>query len=386
MTGVTASAGALSIDVESPGGVTLPDFQALNYEYSVDDGGTWVARSPASTASPLVLDGLTDFTPYQIRLRTVNVAGSGAPSARATAIGGSGQAGPSGLVATAIDGNRVSFKWLPPAVGAVPSSYVLEGGLAPGQTLGCIDTGSEAPTFTVVLPTGVFYVRVRAVSFARAGAPSNQIRIVVNVPEPPSAPGNLLGLVDGNAIALSWTNTFQGGTPTSISLAVTGALDAVLPLGLTETFQFGNVPAGMYTLEVLAMNAHGPSEPSNPVTLTFPGPCSGPPGVPTRVVAQPFERTIVVTWEPPASGGAVTHYWLNVSGSLVGAFPTSDRTLTGPVGPGSYTISVAAANTCGMSSGTCRRPWSCRKLRDSAPEALVAQVSARPKPRRPELC
>jgi hypothetical protein len=74
--------------------------------------------------------------------------------------------------------------------------------------------------------------------------------------------------------------------------------------------------------------------------------------VPTRVVAQRFERTIVVTWEPPASGGAVTHYWMNVGGSLLGAFPTNDRTLTGTVGPGSYTVSVAGANTCGMSAGS----------------------------------
>jgi hypothetical protein len=190
------------------------------------------------------------------------------------------------------------------------------------------------------------------VSFARAGAASNEIRIVVNVQEPPSAPGNLLGLVDGNTIGLSWTNTFEGGAPTGVSLIVTGALDTVLPLGLAETFQFANVPPGTYTLRVVATNGRGASAPSNAVILTFPGPCSGPPGVPTRVVAQRFERTIVVTWEPPASGGAVTHYWMNVGGSLVGAFPTNDRTLTGTVGPGSYTVSVAGANTCGMSAGS----------------------------------
>jgi hypothetical protein len=352
LTSVTASAGTLSLAVTGPGGVTLPDFQPLNYEYSVDDGVTWVARSPASTASPIVIDGLADFTPYQVRLRTANVAGSGTPSPAAVAIAGSGPATPSGFVATNIDGNVVTFKWIPPAVGAVPTSYVVEGGMTPGETLRAVDTGSDAPAFTVDVPSGVFYVRVRAVSFASAGAPSNEIRIVVNVPEPPSAPINLLGLTDGDAIALSWTNTFQGGAPTGLSLVVTGALDTVLPLGLTETFQFAGVPPGTYTLQVVATNARGTSTPSNAVTLTFPGACSGGPGVPTHVVAQRVEHTIVVSWEPPANGGAVTHYWVIVGGGLVGAFPTTDRSVSGAVDPGSYAIRVAAANACGVGAGS----------------------------------
>ena len=50
-----------------------------NYEYSVN-GGDWTARSPASTASPLVIDGLDNGLTYMISLRAVNAQGAGANS------------------------------------------------------------------------------------------------------------------------------------------------------------------------------------------------------------------------------------------------------------------------------------------------------------------
>jgi hypothetical protein len=51
-----------------------------NYEYSTDNGSTFTARSPVSTASPLAISGLTNSTTYQIKLRAVNLLGAGASS------------------------------------------------------------------------------------------------------------------------------------------------------------------------------------------------------------------------------------------------------------------------------------------------------------------
>ena len=50
-----------------------------NYEYSLN-GGDWTARSPASTASPLAIDGLDNGLTYMISLRAVNAEGAGANS------------------------------------------------------------------------------------------------------------------------------------------------------------------------------------------------------------------------------------------------------------------------------------------------------------------
>ena len=58
-----------------------------NYEYSTDNGATWITPSPAITTSPLIISsGLTNFTSYQVKIRAVNAAGIGAASLAATLV------------------------------------------------------------------------------------------------------------------------------------------------------------------------------------------------------------------------------------------------------------------------------------------------------------
>jgi Ig-like domain CHU_C associated len=53
-----------------------------NYEYSTDNGATWITPSPAITSSPLIISsGLTNCTSYQVKIRAVNANGSGTASA-----------------------------------------------------------------------------------------------------------------------------------------------------------------------------------------------------------------------------------------------------------------------------------------------------------------
>jgi len=61
---------------------------------------------------------------------------------------------------------------------------------------------------------------------------------------------------------------------------------------------------------------------------------------------------ISLVWDPPATGAAPTSYLVNVSGSFVGSVPLTTRAISAPVGPGSYTISVASVNACGASAAT----------------------------------
>ena len=51
-----------------------------NYEYSVNNGTSWTTRNPASVGSPVSITGLTNGTTYQVKLRAINSAGSGAAS------------------------------------------------------------------------------------------------------------------------------------------------------------------------------------------------------------------------------------------------------------------------------------------------------------------
>ena len=256
---------------------------------------------------------------------------------------------PTGLYAYSVIGNTVTLRWTAPAVGPAPTNYVLEGGVNPGEVLASIPTNSASPIFTVVAPSGSFYVRIHAFTGTQRGAASNEIRIHVNVPVPPSAPAGLVGLANGPTLNLAWRNTFAGGPPSSMLLDVTGAAVATIPLRFSDSFGFAGVPGGTYTLRLRAANGGGTSPPSSPITLTFPAACSGAPQVPENILAYRVGNTAYVLWDPASTGPAPTSFTLNVTGSFTGSFQTSSRALSGAVSSGTYVLNLVASNACGNS-------------------------------------
>jgi Bacterial Ig domain len=257
---------------------------------------------------------------------------------------------PTVLVASRVSGTTVTLRWTAPPVGPIPTGYVLEGGVLPGEVLASIPTNSAAPIFTFVAPPGSFYVRMHALSGSERSAASNEIRIHVNVPVAPSAPAGLVSLVNGSTLNLSWRNTFAGGAPASLLLDVTGTAVATLPLDLSDSAGFTGVPGGTYTLRLRATNAGGASSQSDPVTVTIPSACTGVPQPPADVLAYLTGSTATVIWNPAATGSAATSFTVNVTGAFVGSFGTPGRSLSGVVSRGTYVISVVASNACGASA------------------------------------
>lgn len=258
---------------------------------------------------------------------------------------------PSNLSVVSVVGNRATFRWSPPTT-TPATGYVLEGGVVPGEVLGSLPTGNTATTFTVDLPTGAFYVRIHALTSSGRSAPTNEVRVFVNVPQPPATPTRLLGLANGSTLGLSWFNPPAGGPPASMILDVSGSASVSLPLPPGERFAFTGVPPGTYTFTVRAANGSGSSSASAPVTLTFPSACSGAPQTPLNLTATDTGRFLTVSWEPPSSGAAVGSYVLDVSGAVTLSVPLSARTISSPVPPGSYTFSVRAVNACGTSASS----------------------------------
>ena len=99
-------------------------------------------------------------------------------------------------------------------------------------------------------------------------------------------------------------------------------------------------------------NAGGASAQSSPVTLTFPGGCSGAPQPATKFFAYKAGGVLSLHWDPPASGAAPSTYLLNVSGSFVGTFPMGGRSFSVAAPPGTFTFSIVATNACGASAPT----------------------------------
>lgn len=253
---------------------------------------------------------------------------------------------PSGLTVESVVGNQVTVRWTPPS-SAAATGYVLQGGIAPGQTLASVPTGSTATRFSFTAPTGIFYLRMVAQTAGGNSAPSNEVLAYVNVPAPPSPPAALLGLANGSQLGLSWRNTAGGGTPAAMRVEVSGAISATLPIPVGETFAFSGVPPGTYSFAVRAANSAGTSSPSAPVTLTFPGTCATP-QPPANLQVTRGGNQLAVTWEPPANGAAVGSYVLNVSGPMSLAIPLATRSIGGAVPPGTYSFTVRAVNACGQ--------------------------------------
>ncbi len=342
--GIDSGNGSVTIDF-SPPAVLEPAFASQNVEHSLDDGVTWTARTPSSMHSPLAVSGLSNGQLHQLRLRVVNAAGPGTASQPETTVAGLGSPQ---LLDPAVSGQTVTLRWTAPS-GFSPTSYLLEAGSTPGDTIASLH--STETTLTLIAPTGVFYVRVRALVGKTRSPASNEMPLVVGLPAVPSAPVGLLGLANNAELNLVWRNTFAGGLATGLLLEVTGDRTATRVLPPTDRFRFDGVPPGTYTFAVRAFNATGSSGASNAVTLTFPGSCS-PPAVPTAFSASSNLRTVVLSWLPPAAGAAPSAYVVSVSGSLTGSFETTALGASGSLGAGTYTVSVQAVNVCGASPHT----------------------------------
>ena len=258
---------------------------------------------------------------------------------------------PTALRVDDVTGQTVRLRWNPPSVGPVPTGYLLEGGVQPGQPLVTLSTGLAAPVFTFEAPAGSFFVRLRAVNGVDLSAPSNEVPLHVAVSVPPSAPAGLLATVSGSDLVLGWRNTFFGAPATGAVLDVSGSASASLPIGPGERFVASQVPAGTYTLRVRSVNGAGSSAASGPVTVTLPNGCTGAPQTPVSVLAYRVGPTLELLWEAAASGAAAAGYIVDVSSAVfTGTLPMAGRRLSAPVPAGSYTLRVAAANACGTSA------------------------------------
>ncbi len=340
-----AAPGVLGNDTDNLGGVVTAQLVS-----APGHGTLALAPSGAFTYTPAAGFAGVDTFSY----RSSNSAGPGnSATVSITVATPTTVQAPTALVASSIEGSQVTLRWKAPAVGPVVTDYIIEGGVAPGQTAGAAAVGSALPIFSFGAPTGAFFVRVHSVdATGQRSGPSNEIPIFVNTAAAPSAPTALAGVVSGGTLGLSWRNTFAGGAPSAIQLNVSGSAIGSLLLPLGEAFSVSGVPAGTYTFRVRATNAVGSSLDSNPVTLTFPAGCTGAPLPPEDFLAYAVGNVVHVVWNPAASGAATTSYVVNVGGSFTASVAFTTRSIAAPAPPGAYTFSVAAVNTCGIGAAT----------------------------------
>ena len=133
---------------------------------------------------------------------------------------------PGSLTATA-SGSTVALAWTAPASAEPIQAYVVEAGSSPGlANLANFSTGNTLTTFSASgVPSGSYYVRVRALTASGVGPPSNEVLLVVGARAP--------GCTDfSERVTVHLTRTFAGGDlvsfgvplPSCVSLADTSGV------------------------------------------------------------------------------------------------------------------------------------------------------------------
>jgi hypothetical protein len=169
--------------------------------------------------------------------------------------------------------------WNVPAVGARPTTYIVEAGSAPGRSdLATFSTGNAAPSLSAPgLGAGTYFVRVRAANSGGVSAPSNEVVFAIGggpVPTActvaPGVPGGLRSSVNGSTVTLAW-NAASGG-PTSYVVEA-GSSSGRADLVVSDSGNAGTslvatgVGAGSYFVRMRAHNACGAGAASNEVIV-----------------------------------------------------------------------------------------------------------------------
>jgi hypothetical protein len=172
----TSSNTALSISFTPPtntGGSAI-----TNYQYSTDNGSSYIAFSPAVTTSPVSITGLTNGLSYSIKLRAVNSMGVGTASSTVTGTPATTPNAPTSLSGSA-GNNSATVSFIPPIINGGASvtnyQYSIDGGTS-------FTAFSPADTTSPVTITGLtngtpYTIQLKAVNSAGAGPASSSVTV-----------------------------------------------------------------------------------------------------------------------------------------------------------------------------------------------------------------
>lgn len=269
----TKGNGQISVAFTAPsfdGGLVITTYQ---YALSTDSYATWTTRSAGTTASPLVITGLTNGTSYGVKIRAVNSLGAGIASDAATAVTPS--TGPNAPTITSspshVDG-QVTVTWNAltgaDTGGAAILSYTLQHSASSTFASGVVTvTGIASTSHTVSgLTNGdIRYFRVAGVNLDGTGAYSGTASATPStIPSAPATP-TVNALDAGDTI--TWTAPANGGR------AITGyyykvstnngaySAETFVAAGSTLSYAASNqYSASIKKIQVRAVNANGSSE------------------------------------------------------------------------------------------------------------------------------
>ncbi len=264
----------------------LPPPQSGWTSYSLEGG--WSSGATDIGAVPLPATASSISIPqaagtFFVRLRALYPDGVHAGSSELKLSGGAIGAPPTPTptnLSAVTTGATVVLTWQG-AVGTAVSDVVIEAGTTSGLSdiVAGLSIGRSGSFMTPVLPSGTYYIRLRAVGPGGTSTASNEVNVVVGSVQgvsPPEAPFNLrVSVGAGRTVSLNWWTSDHGPAADAIVLEAgsrPGAADLIAGVALPfdEQATFGGVPPGVYYVRVRAANGGGVSPVSNEIRLVVP--------------------------------------------------------------------------------------------------------------------
>ena len=330
-----------------------------HYEYEIDDSGSWVSTGSADTT--YTVTNLTNGTRYSFQVRAVNGVGAGPESAPALATPATVPGAPTGLSATAGNG-QVTLTWTQTTDdgGAQVLRNVITWKVGSGQytPVKHINPGTEDIIDELTNGTEHCF-KVRADNELGEGMWSDEACATPVATAPTVAPTGL-GATPGNGqVTLSWNApSDDGGSPiTNYEYEVDASGNWVSTNSATTSTTVPSLTNGtQYSFRVRAVNAVGAGPESASVNAT---PVTVP-GAPTGLGAQRGDGQVALTWTAPLDkgGSAITRYEYRRKdgngsyGNWTGVGNVTDYDVTGLTNGTEYTFQVRAVTDVGEGPGS----------------------------------
>lgn len=233
-------------------------------------GGTNIANGSV-VGNVLTVSGDLPKGRYYARVRAANSSGASAESNEVFFKIGRSLVSPRGFGVQWV-GTTAVLTWTAAASDGAkedqPTSYVVEAGTSPGASDVATVSVGNVTRIEANVPSGTYYVRVRAVNDFGDSEPTEDLVLVA--PGAPRAPTNLSSPGSGSTVNLQWTA--PSGPAATGYVIEAGSAPGRSDLGV---LQVGNVtqvsapapPPGTYYVRVRAINARGAGQPSNEVVV-----------------------------------------------------------------------------------------------------------------------
>lgn len=327
-----------------------------NYKYSIDNGANYTTFSPAVTTTPITITGLTNGTPYTIRLKAVNVAGTGTASGSITVTPYTTPGVPTISSATEGNGQTILTFTSPTSTGGsaiTTYNYTL-------TSVGNSDitgTTTSSPVTISGLTNGTTYtISLKAVNAAGAGESSTTTSVTpYTIASAPTIGTTTIG--NGQATLTFTAPTSTGGkTITKYQYSTDGGSNYTDLSSTATSFTVTGLTNGTsYTIKLRAYTSAG----SGTELTTTVTPYTTP-GAPSFTAVGGNTNAVITITAPDNGGSTITKYQYMITGTGftgTGSSDYADKTSTTFTIPEltngtTYTITLRAVNAAGASSTT----------------------------------